>query len=169
MNLKFILNSICHVSGVGEEECKCVVCHFWRAVHFCPQRWGGSCYCQEEMTLRIAGWKLVRLSSHCSAMFRKVFNVSVERREAAKFVLGNSISFSLAWLVQLSYFSVTNYFITSGNILFDVTVSEMHFKLVERSAAPKRHQLNVQNILQNNFLNINGKLLPWGREIDCKC
>lgn len=92
----------------------------------------------------MAGWRLTCLSIHSSVIFRKVFSVSAERRRAARFVLGNPISFSLAQLVQLSYLLVASY--SFSITIFDTTVSEMHFKLVERSAAPKTHQLNVQTI-----------------------
>lgn len=142
---------MCHVSGTGEERSNCVVCHFWTIVDLLFEGWakGRNCW-RGNPFIGIAGWKLAWLCNQTSAILKTVFDVSGERRGAARLVLGNSISFSyLALLVQSSYIPVTSYSVcviickvTSSW----VTASETYFKLVVSLAAPKRHQLNVQTI-----------------------
>lgn len=131
--------------------------------------WGGSCHYQGENTLvDIDGWKLARLCNQTSVVVKRMFDVSGERRGSAKLVLGNSISFSLAQLVQLSYILVTSY--SLWIIIFEVTASETHFRLLVSLVAPKRHQLNVQTV----FFRVNSWILqancfPEAGKADCKC
>lgn len=135
-----------------------LICWFWG--------WRRSCHYQGENTLvDIEGWKLLRLCNQTSVIAKRMFDVSGERRGSARLVLGHSISFSL---VQLSYILVTSY--SLWIIIFEVTASETHFRLLGNLVAPRRHQLNVQIV----FFRVNSWILqancfPVAEKADCKC